>query len=202
VHAAHPHVQGVLGGVGIDAEGREHTDYTDRLGHGTAVTAVIREKAPDADVLVIKVFDRELSTTLAALVAAIDWAVRHQARLINLSLGTSNQEHESALTSAVARARAAGADVVAAAPQAGVRWLPGAIAGVIAVEVDWTMPRDECRVERQDGAIVRVYAGGFPRPIPGVPAERNLKGASFAVANGTGLLARALDVTSGTAPSS
>ena len=43
VHAAHPHVQGVSGGLGIDAEGREHADYIDRLGHGTAVTAVIRE---------------------------------------------------------------------------------------------------------------------------------------------------------------
>jgi subtilisin family serine protease len=203
VHAAHPHVQGVYGGVGIEADGREHADYIDRIGHGTAVTAVIREKAPDAEIFCIKVFDRELATTAIALVAAIDCAVRHQARLINLSLGTSNQEHELALTSVVARADAAGARVMAAAPQGEVRWLPGAIAGVIAVELDWTISRDECRVERGErGRIVRVYAAGYPRPIPGVPPERNLRGASFAVANGTGLLARALELTSGTTPSS
>ena len=202
VHAAHPHIQGVSGGIGIDAEGREHPDYLDRLGHGTAVTAVIREKAPDAEILAIRVFERELSTTAAALVAAIDWALGHQARMINLSLGTANQEHEHALTRAVARATAAGADVIAAAPQPGLRWLPGAIDGVIAVELDWTLSRDECRLERRDGRIVRVYAPGFPRPIPGVPPERNLKGASFAVANGTGLLARAFAVTNGTTPSS
>jgi hypothetical protein len=190
VHAAHPHIQGVFGGIAIDVEGREHPDYIDRLGHGTAVTAVIREKAPDAEILAVKVFDRELSTTAAALVAAIDWALHQQARLINLSLGTSNQEHEHALAGAVARARAANADVVAAAPQPGVRWLPGAIEGVIAVELDWTVSRDECRLQRDEGRIVRVYASGFPRPIPGVPPERNLKGVSFAVANATGLLAR------------
>jgi hypothetical protein len=34
-----------------------------------------------------------------------------------------------------------------------------------------------------------MRASGYPRPIPGVPAERNLKGLSFAVANATGLLA-------------
>jgi hypothetical protein len=30
----------------------------------------------------------------------------------------------------------------------------------------------------------------LPRPIPGVPVERNLSGLSFAVANATGFLAR------------
>ena len=70
VHAAHPHVQGVSGGVGIDSTGRAHDDYVDRLGHGTAVTAVIREKAPSAEILAVKVFDRELAATGMALVAA------------------------------------------------------------------------------------------------------------------------------------
>ena len=32
-------------------------------------------------------------------------------------------------------------------------------------------------------------ASGYPRPIPGVPREKNLKGISFAVANVTGTLA-------------
>ena len=53
VHASHPHVNGVAGGVGIDSEGHEHDDYVDRLGHGTAVAAVIREKAPDAAILAV-----------------------------------------------------------------------------------------------------------------------------------------------------
>jgi hypothetical protein len=195
VHVAHPHVQGVLGGIGINRDGSEHSDYIDRLGHGTAVAAVIREKAPDASVFVIKVFDRELSTTADALVAAIDVAVRDRARLINLSLGTSNPDHEHALTQAIARAGDGGAEIVAAAPQAGIRWLPGALAGVIAVELDWAMPRDQCRIEREGERIVRAYASGFPRPIPGVDPERNLKGVSFAVANVTGLLARGLTAT-------
>jgi hypothetical protein len=35
-------------------------------------------------------------------------------------------------------------------------------------------------------------ATGFPRPIPGVPPARNLKGLSFAVANVSGTVARLL----------
>lgn len=217
VHATHPHVQGVAGGIGIDAHGQERADYTDRLGHGTAVTAVIREKVPDAEIVAVKVFDAELAATGLALLGAIDWAVTHRARLINLSLGTTNVAHESALADAVRRARQADVFVIAAAPQPGSRWLPGALGGVVAVAVDWTLPRDVCRAEITPDGEIYLSASGFPRPIPGVPPERNLKGPSFAVANATGLLARllagtadhlpiaiagALATASGTVPSS
>ncbi|MGH9387637.1 MAG: S8 family serine peptidase [Vicinamibacterales bacterium] len=201
VHAAHPHVNGVAGGVGIDLEGREHDDFVDRLGHGTAVTAVIREKAPLAEILAIKVFDRELSASGRALVAACEWALKHQARLLNLSLGTLNGDHEAALIQVVAHAQAAGAVIVAAGPEPDRRWLPGSIPGVWRVTLDWRLPRDRCRAQIVEGnpkglplhkevpPYVEIRASGFPRPIPGGPSERNLKGLSFAVANATGLLA-------------
>ena len=192
VHASHPHVQGVASGVGIDASGAEHVDYVDRLGHGTAVTAVIKEKAPSAELLIVKVFDRELKTSSDALVAAIRWAVDRQVRLINLSLGTSNQNHEAALTEATGMAIAAGIDLVAAAPHDGVRWLPGALPGIIAVEVDRELPRDAIGIITK-GDVVRLRASCYPRPIPGVAPEKNLKGISFAVANATGFLARLLE---------
>jgi len=191
VHADHPHVGGVSGGVGITADGRIDSDYVDRLGHGTAVAAVIREKAPAAGIYCIKVFDRELAATGNALVAAIEKAIEQRAHIINLSLGTQNREHEPALTSVVQEAAQAGAILIAAGEQDGVRWLPGALPGVWQVLLDWTVPRDECRVQVRSGAAPVFYASGFPRPIPGVPPERNLKGLSFAVANVTGLIAGA-----------
>ena len=189
VHAAHPHVNGVAGGVGIDDHAAEHDDYVDRLGHGTAVTAAIREKAPGADVYAVKVFDRELSATAAALAGAIRWARRRHVHLINLSLGTLNADHEAAIEWEVNAALAEGLVIVAAGPQPGRRWLPGALPGVVRVELDMTRPRDTCAIEERDGQVT-VRACGYPRPIPGVPPERNLRGLSFAVANATGLLAR------------
>jgi subtilisin family serine protease len=189
VHAAHPHVRHVAAAIGVDAEGRRHDDAVDRLGHGTAVAAVIREEAPDAELLVAKVFDRQLTGTVQALVAGIGWAVEQRAHLINLSLGTQNPAHAAVLQAAVVAARTAGALVVCAGAQDGVDWLPGTLDGVVAVTLDWSLDRDACVVEDDGPPRMRVRASGLPRPIPGVPPERNLRGVSFAVANVIGMLA-------------
>src|SRR4029450_7975811 len=74
VHGGHPHVGGVSGGVAIDADGREHADYIDRLGHGTAVTAAIRDLAPDTEIFAVKVFDTSLWARLGSLIHGRDWA--------------------------------------------------------------------------------------------------------------------------------
>lgn len=193
VHAGHPHVGGVSGGVAIGPGGEAGDDYLDRLGHGTAVTAAIREKAPDAEVFAVRVFDRSLSTTSQVLVSAIEWCAQQGVQLINLSLGTTNQEHAPAFAAAIATVSRHGAIVVTAAPQPDAAWLPGALPGVVSVDVDWQCPRDECRVVAASAAGIRLAASGYPRPIPGVPVERNFSGLSFAVANATGLLARVLE---------
>jgi subtilisin family serine protease len=195
VHASHPHVGHVAGGIAIDGEGRQHEDFVDRLGHGTAVAAAIREKAPDADLFAVKVFDRALSTSIASLVDGIDWAARNGMHVVNLSLGTPRREHEAALTGAVERAARANMLMVAARNDAGQTWLPGSLAGVLPVEVDWTLPRDRYRSALVDGVTV-FYASGFAREIPGVPPERNLHGISLAVANMTGFVARAIEGSS------
>jgi subtilisin family serine protease len=190
VHPAHPHVGAVADGVRIEASGAIGAlgvDTADRLGHGTAVAAAIRDKAPEADIVPVRVFHGELRATAHALEAAIDWAIAADVRVVNLSLGTANPAHGARLAAAVARAVAADVVVVAAGTQDGVRWLPGSLPGALSVQLDWTCPREEARVTI-DGAGIAAAASGYPRPIPGVPPERNLKGVSFAVANVTGLL--------------
>jgi hypothetical protein len=193
VHASHPHVKGVSGGVAIDHAGHRSDDFSDRLGHGTAVAAAIREKAPDAEIFAVRVFDQSLATTGVALVEGIRWAADRGAAIINLSLGTANAEHEAALTAAVGEASARGSVVLAAAPDGVTRWLPGVLPTVIAVELDWECPRDSCRLSVAPDGRLTVKASGFPRPIPGVPPGRNEKGQSFAVANASGLMALMLE---------
>jgi hypothetical protein len=193
VHASHPHVGSVAGGVAVSPAGEIGDDYVDRLGHGTAVTAAIREKAPGAEILVARVFDRRLDTTVEALVAAIRWALARQAHLVNLSLGTANPMHADRLQAVVREAVAAGAWVVGAGEQQGVRWLPGSLEDAVSVTLDWTLARESCVLVPRDAGVPGVRASGYPRPVPGIPPERNLKGLSFAVANATGLLALALE---------
>ena len=79
--------------------------------------------------------------------------------------------------------------IVAAGEQAGTRWLPGALPEVLGVTLDWTLSRDDVKLAKHAGGRLTFRASGFPRPIPGVPPENNLKGLSFAVANATGFIA-------------
>jgi len=193
VHVDHPHIEGrVAGGVAVGEHGNESADYVDRLGHGTAVAAAVLEKAPRAELYAVKVFDRTLSTTMTGLVAGIDWAIRSGMHVVNLSLGTARAEHEAVLAAVVVRAAARGTIIVAARDDGGMRWLPGSLPGVLAVQLDAGCPRDRYAVSEVDGVTV-FRASGFPRPIDGLPPERNLSGISFAVANMSGFVARALE---------
>ena len=188
VNVPHPHLPAVAGGIAIDFEGKVTGTYVDRLGHGTAAAAAIHEKAPEAELWVVKVFDTDLATTVATLVRAIDWASERGCALVNLSLGTPNDFREAELAPAIERAVARGAIVVSAFEHEGMRWYPGSIPGALGVVMDVAQPRESVAVFEIDGRAV-LRASPYPRPIPGVPPERNLNGISFAVANATGVLA-------------
>jgi len=196
VNARHPHVGGVVRKVGVDDTGALHGDALDRLGHGTAVTAAVHEKAPGARLHVVKVFHDTLSTTIVGLVDALNHALDSGVRIINLSLGTVREEHAPLLEEVVASARERGVLVVSARSRDGRLWYPGSLEGVVGVELDRESPRDRITLE-WDGVAVRARASGYPRPIPGVHPDRNLNGVSFAVANTTGLLARLLEAQPG-----
>ncbi len=181
VNPAHPHIGNIAGGIEIRPTGTsEH--FLDFLGHGTAVAAAIHEKAPEAQLYIIKVFHRSLSTTIDQLLRALDHAIDLRAPLVNLSLGTHNEQHRARFQPVVERAVAYGVRIVSAAGA-----LPGLMDGVTAVSVDEALPRDQVRFDSNS----TLFASPLPRPIPGLPEERNLHGISFAVANATGILARA-----------
>jgi hypothetical protein len=174
IHPGHPHVGEVAGAVEITLTG-DSNDAIDRLGHGTAVAGAIREKAPDAELYAVKVFDRRLTANIDVILRALAWCRDHHMDLVNLSLGTENPAHRESFL------RVLGDDllVISAA-----NVLPGSLPQVIGVLPDPDCPRDAFRYH--DGVF---HASPYPRPIPGVPVDRNLHGTSFAVANMTGLVA-------------
>jgi len=171
VNPSHPHISRLAGGW---PEG----DFVDSLGHGTAVMAAIQEKAPEADYFAVRVFDRRLRSNIDTLIDAIRWSIDNRMDVVNLSLGTPNPAHAERLASLISRV------LVVSAANA----FPGDLAGVIRVAADRDCPRDRFR---RDGET--FYASPYPRAIAGVPSERNLNGASFAVANMTGFVARACE---------
>jgi len=196
VNPAHPHVGGVAGGTRIAASEADpsNRNYLDYLGHGTAVAGAIREKAPDAELYAVKVFDRALTTNIGAIINAIDWCIDNQVDVINLSLGTVNLEHHESIEWAVARALRKNLLIVAAREMTGKPSLPGCLPSVIGVAEDWHCPRDSYAVSVDTDDELVFIASAYPREIPGVPRERNLNGISFAVANMTGFVARAREM--------
>lgn len=186
IHPDHPHVGGVDGGCSL-VDGV--SDHIDRLGHGTAVAAAIREKAPAAALLSVKVFHDRLATNAEMLARAIEWSADNGARIINLSLGTRNAAHQARLGQAIAHARERGAIVVSASGTSEEPWYPGGMLGVAGVEIDESLEREQMRLSDTH----TFAASPYPRPIPNVPRERNVSGISFAVANVSGFLARALE---------
>lgn len=180
-HVSHPHIGRVAGGVTIGGRSIENS-FTDLLGHGTAVMAAIQEKAPEADYFAVRVFQSELRTNIEILCRAIEWCIEQRIEVINLSLGTTNPAHARRFLRLIPYAGI----LVSAREMDGSPAFPGSLPGVIGVGVDWDLPRESyaCRNGTE------FFASGFPRPIPGVPRERNLSGISFAVANMTGFVTR------------
>jgi subtilisin family serine protease len=171
----HPHVGGVVEGIWIGPDATL-PGYEDTLGHGTAVASVIHHVNPEADLVAVKIFDDKLATSLPIVIRAIAWCLEHDIQVINLSLGTLNPEYRSAFEGAVARSQAAGAVIVSALEVDGKAALPGSLPGVIGV-----VAGEDYECCERFGKTVYT-APPFPRDIPGVPRERNLKGVSFAVA--------------------
>lgn len=191
VHPSHPHIDAthLLPGLSVLADGTVLTDPVetlDKLGHGTAVTAAIQELAQQADVLPIRVFRDGLRASARALATGVRQALEARCDLINLSLGTANPAHADVFAVLAEEAAAQGALIIAAFEAEGAPCWPGCLPQVLGVGLDWDLPRGAPCLAA-DGS--KVFASGYPRPIPGVEPRRNLYGVSFAVAQVTGWVA-------------
>ena len=90
VNPWHSHVRGHVTGcrihAGADGTIAEDGDFSDPVGHGTAVAGVIREAFPDAEIYAVRVFDA-VDVTYPSLVArGILRAAAEGCAFVNLSL--------------------------------------------------------------------------------------------------------------------
>ncbi len=161
VERSHPDLDGgvvaekcfVLGGCAPDG-GDTGDEAPETSGHGTHVTGIItgdghvapRGVAPDAEVIVVRVFNGQLVGRVSDWVAALDWVLAHHAewsvRVVNMSLGTDAawpgdcDAEQPALAEVVARLRAVGVAVFAASgneARADGMTAPACVAGVLSV---------------------------------------------------------------------
>ena len=196
VNPRHHQVGNVVGGVGFrfrDGRVERDDDFLDRLGHGTAVAATIREKAPEAELFSIRIFRRRLATNGELLLAALEWATENRLHLVNLSLGCARVARREAIEQACLRAEKEGVFVVAAAEVDGKPSLPGCLSLAIGVKPDPDLAPSDYQCAQKEGGTF-FLASPWARELPGLPRENNFHGSSLAVANMTGIAARALEL--------
>ncbi len=79
--------------VDNDANPQEVGTTSDRAyGHGTGVAGIVLQVAPKATILPLRVLDKNGSGDLDKVVLAIDWAIAKGAQVINLSLGSAQNQ--------------------------------------------------------------------------------------------------------------
>lgn len=128
VDLLHPNLQAALAprelwldlvdGDRTPQEEGEYDSYASRAyGHGTNVAGIIRQIAPEATILPIRVLQPDGRGYTSDLVLAIEHAVQSGADIINLSLGSADRSE--AVSQVIARAAEQGVFIITAAGNSG-----------------------------------------------------------------------------------
>jgi subtilisin family serine protease len=129
------HVAGTAAGFGVTAAGTAYSGPYNAAAYTTGAFSIGPGVAPKADLYAVRVFGCAGSTDV--VVDAIDWAIANDMDVINMSLGSSYGDYQSADALAAEAATAAGVIVVASAGNSGgtpyITGAPAAGDGVISV---------------------------------------------------------------------
>lgn len=198
VNPRHSHVGGRIDGArifrGEDGAVHRGPGFEDTSGHGTAIAAVIRHVAPEADLFALKIFNGALVTTPDVLVGALSYALQAGARVVNLSLGMEAAPNVPSLHGLCRDASRAGIILVASARNGSKGTsVPASYDSVIGVKGDGRLGEDMLRY--RPGAPCECLASPWPRSLPGLPRERNFRGNSFAAARVSGAIACLLEAS-------
>ncbi len=191
VNPWHSHVRGSVTGcrlsLGPDGLVHEDGDFSDAVGHGTAVAGIIREAFPAAAIFAVRVFGTGTVTYPSLVARGILRAAAERCGFVNLSLAIPPGPGDEVLATACAAVLKAGCVLVASTRPDEQGWLPASLPGVYAVTADDSL---QCGEVRDDGPW-RLRAPGRPRDLGCVSRDANLWGHSFACARALVYLATA-----------
>jgi subtilisin family serine protease len=105
-------------------------------GHGTNVAGIIRQIAPRATILPIRILGPDGRGTIADLTAAIQWAVDKGATIINLSLGSKS--FSLSVAAAMANATGKGVFIISSAGNSGTTQVSYPASYANAPLIGWT----------------------------------------------------------------
>ena len=195
VNPWHSHVRGEVRGcriyVGNAGKIYEDSDFSDPVGHGTAVAGVLRQALPEAGLFALRVFKNELSTYPSLVARAILRAAAEGCDVINLSLALPPTVGAGLIADACVVAQEAGSVLVAAGHPEHPGLLPASLPGVYGVIADNEL--EEAQINMHAGEPYPCRARGVPRKLNNISPAANLCGHSLACARVTAYVALALD---------
>jgi subtilisin family serine protease len=163
--------------------------HDDLYGHGTACAGIIRELAPDVDLVSVRVLGTDLKGRAQVFAAGLEWAIEHGVDVVNLSLSTHNEAYVRRFHELCDRAAFAGCLLVSALNNLPGPTYPSQFAGVCSVAAAETEDREawwyrtggpaefgaagvDVRVPWKDGAYVHASGNSFAAPVIAAHAAR------------------------------
>lgn len=155
-------------------------DITDTIGHGTAVAYIITKIVPEAEVFIIKLFDKEFNTTTEDLINTLKYIDEQlQPDIIHLSNGVTICDQLDELEEICNRLTGKGIIMIAAFDNGGAISYPAAFKNVIGVDfsIDFKKVTDFQFIE---GDIVNIRGIGKEQRLPWIEdTYKMVSGASF-----------------------
>lgn len=129
-----PIAQGINIRIGSKGQIIWGTDYVDRSGHGTACTGIIHQIASDAEIHIVRIFEKSLVADGKLLIEALQWVINHGIDVVNLSLGTTDCQYFEPIQELCRQAACENIILVAAAHNRGIESYPAILPDVIGVQ--------------------------------------------------------------------
>ena len=188
---SHPKIDGAPSGVGLRYDGGrvvESGDFDDVVGHGTACAGIVRKRAPETDLVSVRIFDTSLQTLGHNLVAALRWCVEHHIDVVNLSLGTTDLDFRDVLFDACQEALDGKVLIVAAHNNEEQESFPAVFSNVIGVTAGRFADSKAYRY-RPLNRVECVAHGDLQRVCWLNSRELLVRGTSYAAAHVSGIVA-------------
>jgi subtilisin len=189
IDADHPMIGGVEEYVAIERDDSTETGvrfvpgrHDDLYGHGTACAAIIREVAPEVDLVSVRVLREDLKGSVAAFSYGVEWCIEEGVDIINLSMSTASDRWAETFWELADMAAYRGVLLVAAMNNERKRTIPSEFAGVFSVacgpgsdrEAVWCNPNGPAEwgaagidvdVAWLDGSTIRTTGNSFAAPV-------------------------------------